>query len=426
MTDRPELPVLIETMSATTQTTEADRLAQIKARLTAVPPGQWSWHGNTDYPEQMHLATPGWRDADGYHFGTTAIGLVKHELTERDARLAGVGDLDFFPPPEFMPVEQFAETFDYPKHPGDAEDAEEDADGAIYSAEYEKALDEAYETAHEAHIEAHRAEVIRDWLTDDYDQRRSVYRLAFTDERSMLVEADKLAIFEVAPNSTNPDDPQVYRCDIVGFRHPVAEFMATASTDIAHLVAEVEHLRAQLAAASIATVRVLSSTGHHRHLGAVEWGLRTACGRKFDASKTNINVPGASGSLDVTCQRCMATSDYTRAVASGQITDMRATATALRVAVDAVLAEFRTAYDNPDPEHQRWHPAAAHVLTLCESIEKTITPGPAHQSPNIDHLLMRGMLDALGIPLDNLDEPAAAAELAKPTRPASADWEAAT
>lgn len=68
-------------------------------------------------------------------------------------------------------------------------------------------------------------------------------------------------------------------------------------------------------------VRVLSSTGRYRHLGAVERGLKTACGRIFEPTKTLIELPG---SVDVSCLRCQSTNDYARAVASGQIPDMRA------------------------------------------------------------------------------------------------------
>lgn len=77
---------------------------------------------------------------------------------------------------------------------------------------------------------------------------------------------------------------------------------------------------AQVWAARPLQFRVLSSTGRYRHLGSVERGLRTACGRTFEADMTQIEMPSSS---DVTCLSCMATQEYARAVVSGQVTDMR-------------------------------------------------------------------------------------------------------
>lgn len=68
--------------------------------------------------------------------------------------------------------------------------------------------------------------------------------------------------------------------------------------------------------------RVLSSTGRYRHLGAVERGLRTACGRTFEANKTSIDKPGHL--IYVTCLACMATNDYARAVVAQAVEDKRA------------------------------------------------------------------------------------------------------
>lgn len=64
-----------------------------------------------------------------------------------------------------------------------------------------------------------------------------------TDGR--LVRADTLAVYEVCRDATSADDPRVYRHDIVDIRHPDADLIAHAPTDIAALIAEVERLRAE-------------------------------------------------------------------------------------------------------------------------------------------------------------------------------------
>lgn len=61
-----------------------------------------------------------------------------------------------------------------------------------------------------------------------------------------LVEADKIARYEVAPRAMRRDDPRVYRADLTGFRNADATFIAEARADVDWLIAEVRRLRAAL------------------------------------------------------------------------------------------------------------------------------------------------------------------------------------
>jgi len=50
----------------------------------------------------------------------------------------------------------------------------------------------------------------------------------------MIPDSYSLAIYQVAPEATSRHDPNhnVYRGDIIGFRHPDAEFIAAARADV--------------------------------------------------------------------------------------------------------------------------------------------------------------------------------------------------
>jgi hypothetical protein len=87
-----------------------------------------------------------------------------------------------------------------------------------------------------------RAEIIENYLRDHWGEPIKEQHLAFVTD-DMLVEARQLVEFEVAPNATTRKDPKVYRADIVGIRHPDAEFIAAARADIDWLIAEVDRLR---------------------------------------------------------------------------------------------------------------------------------------------------------------------------------------
>jgi hypothetical protein len=64
------------------------------------------------------------------------------------------------------------------------------------------------------------------------------------NEDGLMVDADTIARYTVAPNATSRQDPAVYRADITGFRHPDAEFIANSRADVDWLIGEVERLRA--------------------------------------------------------------------------------------------------------------------------------------------------------------------------------------
>lgn len=87
--------------------------------------------------------------------------------------------------------------------------------------------------------------MVTDWAMDAFGQPMRDPRLEFGTDL-MLVKARDLAIYEVAPNATSREDPDVYRADIVGIRHPDAEFMVAAHPAVVlALIAELRELRAR-------------------------------------------------------------------------------------------------------------------------------------------------------------------------------------
>lgn len=57
----------------------------------------------------------------------------------------------------------------------------------------------------------------------------------------------------------------------------------------------------------------------YRHLGSIERGLRTACGRLLTPEQfKHAELPG-----EVSCLTCQRTYEYRQAVASGQLVDTR-------------------------------------------------------------------------------------------------------
>lgn len=88
-------------------------------------------------------------------------------------------------------------------------------------------------------------ELVRDWATDRYDEPIKEPRLWFYTDH-MAVTAREHVTFEVAPNAKHRDDQAVYRADITGIRHPDAEFIAHARTDIPLLLAALDESRAEV------------------------------------------------------------------------------------------------------------------------------------------------------------------------------------
>lgn len=57
-----------------------------------------------------------------------------------------------------------------------------------------------------------------------------------------MVKATEVPIFEVAPDATSREDRRVYRGDLIGLRHPDADFIAHSRRDVDYLVAQVDAL----------------------------------------------------------------------------------------------------------------------------------------------------------------------------------------
>lgn len=63
-----------------------------------------------------------------------------------------------------------------------------------------------------------------------------------------MCKAAEIPVFEVCRDATSKDDPRVYRTDVVGFRTPVADYLAEVDAEtVLSLVNEVTRLRAELA-----------------------------------------------------------------------------------------------------------------------------------------------------------------------------------
>ncbi|HEY9410301.1 MAG TPA: hypothetical protein VIP77_12030 [Jiangellaceae bacterium] len=69
-------------------------------------------------------------------------------------------------------------------------------------------------------------------------------RPRFLTENFWMQDADDLAVFEVCREAKRRNDPRVYRGDIVGFRHPDAEFIANARQDVDDLLARIDAVEA--------------------------------------------------------------------------------------------------------------------------------------------------------------------------------------
>ena len=58
----------------------------------------------------------------------------------------------------------------------------------------------------------------------------------------VMVGADRIARFEVCPEAEKRDDERVYRGDVLGIKHPDAEFIARARTDVPALLSALEEV----------------------------------------------------------------------------------------------------------------------------------------------------------------------------------------
>lgn len=196
------------TETTTTETPARDPLAlleEIRGRAQAATPGPWIWRGNIDNGDP-YLTSAGQREyvlpdgTTGMRHAGDVLGHVRHEITRAEAIRRGVGDPDILG--EVSVPDEPAETLD-------------------------KRLDEAWEAAKE--------QAVTEYLTDEYGEPRREHWLAFVTG-NIYVTARSLAVFDVAPDVTDREDPRVYRADITGIRHPDAEFIAHSRTDIARLL----------------------------------------------------------------------------------------------------------------------------------------------------------------------------------------------
>lgn len=175
-------------------------LAEVREREQAATKGPWRWRGNVDF-----------RDPYLTGAGSDVLGNIPCEITREEAdRLVST---DCLPEPEveLLPAETYGQRYD-------------------------------------AAVEALRQAEIGRYLTDKNGEPEKDERLAFCTD-GLYHEARTLAIFEVAPDVRSRADRRVYRADIIGIRHPDAEFIAQAREDIPRLLAIVDELQRELSAA---------------------------------------------------------------------------------------------------------------------------------------------------------------------------------
>jgi|GEM_PF-2490265 len=178
-------------------------LEDLKRKASAATPGPWHWAGNTDTGEP-YLAT--WISGAG-RCQVLSIGSEDRNLNGRATQSIR----------------------DY------AEECDADAD-----------------------------EMLNGFLYDQFGERLRDPRLQFTTDLR-CVNARDLAVYEVAPKATSREDPKVYRADVVGIRHPDAEFIAAANPQaVLALIARIEELEQML-------TRPLPPDAHD-----VDWWRRSA------------------------------------------------------------------------------------------------------------------------------------------------------
>lgn len=169
--------------------TVKDNLARWADLTAATTQGRWHWAGNIDIGEP-YLAT--WQPGLGR---VTVLGVGSQERDRNSLAAERVVSAAL----EFSEVRN-PEWFD-------PQDDEYDQVVAQYQEFREGELDK--------------------WAVDEYGEPMRDPRLTLNVD-GMLTNARDLAVFEVAPQATTREDPQVYRADITGIRHPDAEFIVAA------------------------------------------------------------------------------------------------------------------------------------------------------------------------------------------------------
>lgn len=185
----------------------------IEARCSAATPAPWRWRGNVDQADP-HLV--GSRRPDE-KFGYDVLGHVRRQRTIHDRAVREIRAYYEDCSPQVRRGGEYG-----PDGRWQPEVWVPDEDGTVV------------------------AQAIHDYLYDEYDSPRYDERLAFVVD-GIYREARGLAVFEVCRDATDRADPRVYRADIVGLRHPDAEFIANSRADVEALLAEVKRLREALA-----------------------------------------------------------------------------------------------------------------------------------------------------------------------------------
>ncbi|MHA3723797.1 hypothetical protein ACXR2T_07950 [Leucobacter sp. HY1910] len=125
--------------------------------------------------------------------------------------------------------------------------------GHEYRATTGRQADEVRECAADFGLDPE--ETVRDWAHSATGEPIQEPRLQFITDL-MLENARDLAVYEVAPEATDREDPRVYRADVVGIRHPDATYLAAAHPDA------IRSLIARLRAAEQAIARVRALERH--------------------------------------------------------------------------------------------------------------------------------------------------------------------
>ncbi|WBQ02991.1 hypothetical protein [Kribbella sp. CA-293567] len=171
-------------------------LQEIQARAAAASPGPWMWRGNVDHDDP---ALSRWMPGHG------RVEVLRHYPRERTADDRG--------------ARAYAE---YLRETDVWDDNHKDGVGGWRSYTEEEITEK----------------VQHEWVEDQWGNPHREARLAFSDTENLLaMDARNLAIFEVCPAATTRDDRRVYRADIIGVRHPDAEFIAHSRQDVDDLLA---------------------------------------------------------------------------------------------------------------------------------------------------------------------------------------------
>jgi hypothetical protein len=155
--------------------TEQTRINAIASHLARITPGPWWWGGNVDCGD-VEISTRG-------KFGTESVlRMLNVDRKPNDRRVAGI-------------EEYFSDS--------------DDPDGA--------------------------AQAVEEFLFEDCGVPNKDPFMAFNVDGYMTPAKD-LAVYEVCRDATSREDRRVYRGDVVGIRHPDAQFIVDAPTYVRELI----------------------------------------------------------------------------------------------------------------------------------------------------------------------------------------------